>query len=227
MASPARVPLLRTADEQAEDEAFLGLYGPWALLAPAAVARELAGFDRPWWFVGGWAIEAATGYRREHEDTDISLLVRDVPALVEHVAGRWHVWNNVGGVLHPLGERWPTVDEPRSQLWLRANATSPWVLDIPLTPDADGRWTNKLVPGHEAEVDDVTWVDTDGLRHLRAEIVLLYKARLGRPKDEPDFAATLPTLDAAARGWLRTALAQVVPGHPWIDRLFLEPSPHR
>jgi hypothetical protein len=38
--------------------------------------------------VGGWAIEAATGFRREHEDTDISILACDVPALITHVADR-------------------------------------------------------------------------------------------------------------------------------------------
>ncbi len=83
------------------------------------------------WVVGGWAIEAATGYRREHEDTDVSILASDVPAFVEFMKGRWHVWRNVGGVLHPLGDRWPTVDDPRSQLWLRADASSPWMVDVP------------------------------------------------------------------------------------------------
>ncbi len=68
---------------------------------------------------------AATGYRREHEDTDVSILASDVRAFVEFMQGRWHVWNNVGGVLHPLGDRWKTADDPRSQLWLRADAVSP------------------------------------------------------------------------------------------------------
>jgi len=31
---------------------------------------------------------AATGYRREHQDTDISILACDVPALVSHVSER-------------------------------------------------------------------------------------------------------------------------------------------
>ncbi|CAI9418803.1 hypothetical protein [Nocardioides sp. T2.26MG-1] len=216
---PTRVPLEKTAEEHAEDEAFLALYGPWAPLGPAELARELAGFDRPWWVVGGWAIEAATGYRREHEDTDISLLVCDVPAFVELVRDRWHVWNNVGGVLHPLGGRWRTVDEPASQLWLRADATSPWVVDIPLTPDVDGLWSNKFLDGHVAPWEQVTWRAADGIHYLRPEIVLAYKARLRRPKDEPDFAATLPVLDDRARAWLRTALGSMVPDHPWLDRL--------
>ena len=214
-----RVRLEKSPEERAEDTAFEALYGAWAPLEPSALARELDGFDRPWWVVGGWAIEAATGYRREHEDTDVSLLACDVSAFVDFVRDRWHVWNNVGGVLHPLGDRWPTVEEPASQLWLRADATSPWVVDIPLTPDVDGRWSNKHLPGHVAPLEEVTWRADDGIRYLLPEIVLLYKARLRRAKDEPDFDAALPVLDARARTWLRGALETVVPGHPWRDRL--------
>jgi Aminoglycoside-2''-adenylyltransferase len=215
---PARDPLHRTAEAQAAEDQFLALYGPWDPLSPAELARELASFGRPWWVIGGWAIEAVTGFRREHEDTDISILARDVPALVSHVSGRWHVWNNVGGVLHTLGDKWIDVDEPESQLWLRANASSPWVVDVPLTPDRDGLWTNKRLPEHVAPVEHVTWVAPDGIRYLNPEIVLLYKARLHRPKDDRDVEATLPVLSVAARTWLRDALARLFPDHPWLSR---------
>ncbi|HEX6150797.1 nucleotidyltransferase domain-containing protein [Nocardioides sp.] len=188
-------------------------------MEPSEFAREMTGFDRPWWVVGGWAIEAATGYRREHEDLDVSILASDVPAFVDFMRGRWHVWNNVGGVLHPLGDRWLTVDEPTSQLWLREHASSPWVVDIPLTPDADGLWTNKFLPDHVASVEDVTWLGDDGIRYLHPEIVLAYKARLRRPKDEPDFSATIPVLTRDRRAWLREALRTLVPDHHWLERV--------
>ena len=217
--SPARVPLVRTLEEQAEEDAFQALYGRWAPLTPAELAVELAGFDRPWWVVGGWAIEAATGYRREHEDTDISLLSSDVEELVDVLRGRWHVWNNVGGFLHPLGERWTTVEDPESQLWLRADASSPWIVDVPLTPARDGLWTNKRLPEHVAPVDEVTWLADDGIRYLNPEIVLLFKARLRRPKDDPDLEATLPVLTPARRTWLREAIRRLHPEHPWLSRV--------
>jgi hypothetical protein len=216
---PVRIPLRRTAEEQAEENQFLALYGAWAPLTPAELAQELAGFAKPWWVIGGWAIEAATGYRREHEDTDISILACDVPEFVAHLGSRWHVWNNVGGVLHPLGDKWKTVDEPLSQLWVRANAASPWVVDVPLTPDRDGLWTNKLVPDEVARVEDVTWVHSDGIRYLRPEIVLSFKARLKRPKDIPDLEATLPVLSEDRRQWLRHAVTSIDADHPWLERL--------
>lgn len=210
---------MRTSAEQAEDEAFLRLYGEWAPLTPPQMAAQMAGFDRPWWVVGGWAVEAATGYRREHEDLDVSILACDVPAFVEHLRGRWHVWNNAGGVLRPLGERWTDVEDPASQLWLRQSAADPWVVDVPLTPDRDGRWTHKFLPGEDAEVDEVTWLGDDGIRYLAPEVVLSYKARLGRPKDDPDLEACLPVLSVAQQDWLRDAVERTAPGHAWLARL--------
>ena len=214
-----RIPLALNAAEQAAADDFHAWYGPWQPLSPAEVAAELDGFDRPWWVIGGWAIEAASGYRREHEDLDISILSSDVAAFVEHLSGRWHVWNDVGGVLRPLGGRRPGVEEPRGQLWLRRNATSPWVLDLSITPAVDGRWSNKLVVGHVADLDDVTWIDEAGLRYLRPEIVLLFKAARRRAKDEADLAATLPVLSPEGRAWLRSALTGIDLEHPWLARL--------
>ena len=59
--SPEREPLERTPAEVAEDEEFFRWYGPWAPLDPAGVAELMSGFDRPWWIIGGWSIEAFTG----------------------------------------------------------------------------------------------------------------------------------------------------------------------
>ena len=122
-----------------------------------------------------------------------------MPAFVAHMSRRWHIWNNVGGALRPLATPRDTVDDPASQLWIRANADSPWVVDVPLTPDRDGRWTNKRVPGHIADVEDVTWVADDGIRYLRPEIVLVYKAALRRPKDDLDLEALRALLKETAR----------------------------
>ena len=59
----------------------------------------------------------------------------------------------------------------------------------------------------------------EGIPYGRPEVVLLYKAKHTRPKDDADFAATLPRLDGARRGWLADALELVHPGHRWLARL--------
>jgi hypothetical protein len=69
---------------------------------------------------------------------------------------------------------------------------------------------------HEAEAIRRT---NDGLPYLAPEIVLLFKARWSRPKDEDDLNRVLPLLDAPARRWLRQALERVHPGHAWIARV--------
>ncbi|GGR42950.1 hypothetical protein GCM10010197_05350 [Nocardioides luteus] len=65
---------------------------------------------------------------------------------------------------------------------------------------------------------DALW-ELDGVRYLQPEIQLLYKAPGLRPKDQVDFDNTIPLLDDRSLRWLRQALAQTLPDHPWITTL--------
>jgi hypothetical protein len=56
----------------------------------------------------------------------------------------------------------------------------------------------------------------DDVPFLAPEIVLLYKAKQRRPHDELELAAALPTLSDRQRTWLRGAIEEVHPGHPWL-----------
>ncbi|GAA1476187.1 hypothetical protein GCM10009623_06330 [Nocardioides aestuarii] len=198
---------------------FLRWYGGWDPLTPATISQFMAGFDRPWWIVGGWSVEVVSGVARDHEDMDISMLATDATAFRHFLGDRWTAWNVDESWFRPFDERFPDV-RPDSQLWIRRDARSPWVLDIPLTPVTDGRWTCKRDPGMVADLDDVTWVAPDGLRYQRPEITLLFKAAQSRPKDRADAEVMLPLLDAAQRAWLRDAVARSAdPGHPWVTDL--------
>jgi hypothetical protein len=59
----------------------------------------------------------------------------------------------------------------------------------------------------------------DGVPFLAPEIVLLFKAKDPKPKDQDDFTRARPRLGIRRRLWLRGALETVHPGHPWIARL--------
>jgi len=219
VSTPEREPLMRSEAEEAEDHYWERLYGEYDCLDPAGMADFFAGFERPWWVVGGWAIEAFTGAPREHEDVDVSILTCDVPALRAHVGTSWQLWNIANGALRPLIDRWPDVQDPESQIWARRDPGSPWVFDMPLTPDRDGLWTNKKLPDHVAKVEEVTWVADDGIRYLNPEIVLMYKSRLDRVKDNRDLDRAWPLLDQPARDWLREAVARLHPDHPWLAQM--------
>lgn len=192
-------------------------YGPWDPLTPATVGAFMDGFDRPWWIAGGWSIEAFTGVPRAHEDLDVSILSSDVEAFVQFLGERWTPWNVDDGWFRPLDHR--GVDaRPDSQVWVRRDSRSPWVLDVVLTPTTDGRWTSKRDRTHTEDLDDVTWVAADGLRYARPEVTLMFKAAQARDKDRRDARVALPLLDAAARGWLRDAVARIDPDHAWARR---------
>jgi len=219
-----REPLAFTPEEEAEERAFIRKYGALAPFDPPRLAEFMAGFPRPWWIVGGWSIEAytfahGTGAPREHEDVDLSILACDVPALRAHVGDDWHLWSNHGGTLRPLDDRFPEPISNESQIWVRRSAQEPWVIDLPITPDRDGLWTNKRMPDHVAPLEDVTWVADDGIRYVNPEIALLYKAVLARPKDDRDLDRCLPLLSADARAWLRDSVAGLYPDHAWLALL--------
>jgi hypothetical protein len=205
--------------EDPEDADFHRWYGAWQPLEPAGVAELMAGFDRPWWLVGGWSIQAFTGARREHEDVDLSILACDVPALREHLSADWTPWSNDGGTFRPLSDRFPEVFHDECQIWLRRDAGSPWVVDIPITPDREGRWASKRWADHVVPLEDATWLADDGIRYLNPEITLHYKARWCRPKDERDLETTWPLLPADKRAWLVSALEATEPGHAWLTHL--------
>jgi hypothetical protein len=193
-------------------------YGGFDPLDPSTIRDFMDGFDRPWWIIGGWSIEAYTGVPRSHEDMDISILSSDAEAFRLFLGDRWTPWNVDDGWFRPFDERFPDV-RPDSQLWVRRNATSRWVLDVPFTPDTGGRWTNKRHPAHTEDLDDVTWVAPDGLRYARPEVTLMFKAKQDRAKDIRDAEVTLPMLDDRARDWLATTVAQWDPGHAWVTEL--------
>ena len=59
----------------------------------------------------------------------------------------------------------------------------------------------------------------DGVRIMAPEVVLQHKARLDRPKDRADLAATWPLLDPRRQRWLRDAVRRERADHPWLALL--------
>ena len=94
-----------------------------------------------------------------------------------------------------------------SQVWIRRSAADPWVIDLVITPDRDGLWTSKRDPDHVAPLEDVTWVADDGVRYLRPEVTLLYKAAAAPAEGRPRPRGHLAAAGRESRDWLREAVA--------------------
>jgi len=201
-----------------DDDAFERWYGPWDPLTPAGVAGLLGGVTAPWWIVGGWAIDAFTGRTRDHHDIDVGFFRSDLGMIIDHLAPTVCVWSNASGTLRPLTNADDLLPDCR-QLWVRRDGASPWILDFAMTPHEGKTWISPRDEIVRMPLDDALFVGPDGLRYLRAEVVLSFKARAHRPQDEGDFDSVLPLLDGARRRWLHEVIARQRPEDSWLTRL--------
>ena len=172
----------------------------------------------PWGFAGGWAIDLFLGKTsRPHDDVDIAVFREDQTVLYDSL----HGWD------------WSVVRNGRAQGWrghwleapvheLRARRRDGFELEFLLNERDGPRWRYRRDPRVTAAIDQVV-VRSGPYPALAPEIVLLFKSKHLRPKDDADFVAALPLLAAGARLWLRSALALTHPGHPWISATFALP----
>ncbi len=193
-------------------------YGPWEPLTIPAIAAEMVGFARPWWVAGGYALEALAGRSwRGHGDVDVGLFGEDATAVRAHLAGweAWAAWPAGTLVPWPAGE--PLPGEAHD-IWVRRDAGSPWAIQLMFDRRDGDDWVFRRDAAVRLPAAELTW-ERDGVRYIRPEVQLLYKAKGQRPKDEADFAEVAPLLGPAERRWLREQLERLHPGHAWLGRL--------
>lgn len=210
------MPQTRTTANDLSEADFRSWYGPWEPLTLPQVRAVLDGTGIRWWVAGGLAIDAVTGTTRDHGDVDVAIATSDLDTLRPLVPD-WQLWHAHAGTLEPLfpGD---SLREGRKQLWVRRDATLPWILDLLLSPTEGTDWIFEYDHSIRLPLAEVV-VRIDETPYLAPQCVLLYKARHLRDKDERDFDVTLPHLDAAARAWLAAALDKLLPGHQWRKRL--------
>jgi len=109
--------------------------------------------------------------------------------------------------------------EPTHQTWVREPATGMWRFDVFREPSDGDAWICRRDDRIRLPYDRVIERTPDGIPFGRPEIVLLYKAKHARPKDDGDFAAALPLLEPERRQWLAHALELVHPSHRWLAEL--------
>ncbi|NKB66603.1 MAG: hypothetical protein GKR89_06045 [Candidatus Latescibacteria bacterium] len=187
-----------------------------AFATPLQVQRQLQGFNKPWYIAGGWAIDLFIGHpTRAHGDIEIALFRQDQLSLRRHLSA-WRFFKVAAGQVHPWDED-EALHLPIHEL--HALAPDGAKLEILLNEHKNGQWQYRRHFSITRPLGAVGGRSAQGLPFLRPEIVLLYKSKQPRPKDEADFANALPHLQAEGRAWLRKALDQHLPGHTWLDSL--------
>ena len=189
----------------------------WAPWSPLEIATRLAGVDVPWCVAGGWALDLWLGREtRPHGDLEIAVPRASFGA-IRNVFAAYELFTAGDGELVHL----PHGTEPpghRHQTWVLDPIARKWRTDVFLEPGDASTWVYRrdvllCLPRKDAIAM------ADGIPYLRPELVLLFKAKAMREKDERDFAVALPALDVSARQRLRRWLERFHPGHAWIARL--------
>ena len=193
----------------------------WDAWRSEDVARRLARVEAPWYVAAGWAIDLFLGgQRREHEDLEVAVPRDRFAEVAEALDGFELFAAGVPGpgLVTPLAEAAGAL-ETSHQTWVREPPTGLWRLDVFREPADGDTWICRRDERIRLPYDEVIERTAGGIPYGRPEIVLLFKARHARPKDDDDFAAALPFLEPGRRRWLAAALELVHPGHRWLGEL--------
>ncbi|MGI5439886.1 nucleotidyltransferase domain-containing protein [Streptomyces shenzhenensis] len=184
---------------------------------PEQVAERLGGVRAPWCVAAGWALDLFRGGQsRPHGDLEIAVPTAGFP----EIRGRFaeYVWDAVGS-----GRIWAgagaEVLASTHQTWLRDPGSGQFLCDVFREPHEGGTWICRRDESLRLPYDAIIERTADGIPYLVPELVLLFKAKAPRPKDQTDFDAVLPLLDRRRRDFLDEWLERMHPGHPWLAKL--------
>ena len=185
----------------------------------ADTARGLMeGFGAPWCVAGGWALDLFLGRAtREHADVELAVFRRDQARLHDHFEG-WTFKIAVDG-RRELWERGARLELPLHEIHASSPDEPPRTIEVLLNEGDEAQWRFRRDPEIALPLDRAIVSTAFGADVLSPEIVLLFKAKAPRAKDEADFLAAVPQLAASSKQWLRSALLRSSPDHPWIERL--------
>ena len=186
-------------------------------VTPREAPHLMQGYEEAWWIAGGWALDLVGGaITRDHIDLDIGVFREDLSHLFEALSDV-ELHSASDGRLELLSGPREMRPEANS-IWAKRPDAEKWLFELIMNEREKDEWVYRREPSIRRPLNGLT-VEVDGLKCLRPEIQLLFKAKHMRGRDIADFDAHSPTLNEANRVWLRDALAIAHPGHTWIGRL--------
>jgi hypothetical protein len=184
---------------------------------PGEVARRLADVAAPWCVAAGWALDLFRGRQtRQHGDIEIAVPAASFPAVRVLFPG--YAFDGVGSGVIWEGAT-AGVLAATHQTWLRDPATGNYLLDVFREPHDGDTWICRRDETIRLPYSDIIGHTHDGIPYLAPELVLLFKAKHARQKDQADFEATVPYMSLDQRETLAELVAHLHPGHPWLADL--------
>ena len=190
----------------------------WDAWTPSEIVSRLRGGDGAWAIAGGWAIDLFAGSEpREHTDLEV-VTTRDGLDLFRTALPEIEWYAAHDGNLTPVSAA-PGILIDTWQTWGWDTAARAWRVDVMREPWDGARWNYRRDPTIGMALTDAVHISGGGIPFLAPEIVLLFKAKHNRPKDQRDFRRALPLMSGQQARWLATALTLERPDHFWLDAL--------
>ncbi|HEV8158233.1 MAG TPA: hypothetical protein VGP58_04335 [Pyrinomonadaceae bacterium] len=185
---------------------------------PLQVVDVMRDFKPNWFVAGGWAIDLFLGKEtRAHSDIEIAVFRKDQAALHNYFKS-WNLQKTVNGKLvvwHQ--EEWLTL--PTHEIHCFKETAKPPKIEILLNESNETEWIYRRNQQIRRSLAKIGLRSIEGITFLCPEIVLLYKSKSPKPKDEQDFQAVVGHLKLERKQWLKYAIGICDPKHRWLESL--------
>jgi hypothetical protein len=194
------------------------LENAWDAWSPDQLSARLINTNADWYVVGGWALDLWHGYQtRAHDDLEFAVRLEQIEEcrsslselefFIAHAKTLTHLSSNA-----PLPANvW--------QLWGADFTAARWRVDMMIERGTPDVWIYKRNPSIYLPRAAAIRKSPTGIPYLAPSIVLLFKAKCCREKDEHDFQAALLKLEPNEKVDLRNWLEQLHPNHVWLAAL--------
>lgn len=185
---------------------------------PLQIAALMKDFLADWFVVGGWAIDLFLEEEtRFHEDIEIAVFRRDQLILRNYLDG-W-IFQKAENQTLSIWKQDEFLELPVHEIHCFQENLAPPNFEVLLNERNDNEWIYRRNPKIAKLLNESYLTSNSGVRFLRPEIVLLYKSKNPRAKDELDFQNVVERLDAESKNWLRNALTVCDSKHLWLQKL--------
>ncbi len=182
------------------------------------LSRLLNDFRQPWFVAGGWAIDLFIGdVTRVHKDIEITIFRKDQSRLREYLFG-WEFTKVINRKMEPWNENeW--LELPIHEIHGHSKNILLSALEILLNESSRCEWRFRRNFAIGRPLSMIGLRSDIGVPFLAPEIVLLYKAKNPRSKDEDDFHRVCKLLNEERQVWLKQAITVCHPRHHWLKEL--------
>ena len=178
----------------------------------------MRGFEPDWFVAGGWAIDLFLEKEtRPHEDIEIAIFRKDQIALQNYLGG-WVLKKAAGGALSDW-DKGEFLKLPVHEIHCFNANGDVNRLEVLLNEENDEQWIFRRDKRIKKPLSELHLTTNSGINFFCPEVVLLYKSKNPRTKDEQDFQAVVKHLDSEAKRWLRDALSVCYSEHHWLKIL--------